>query len=235
VLLLLDNITERKEIQMALYKQAQEVAALNERQRLARDLHDAVSQSLFSASIIAESLPRLWEQNPNKVFPNLLQLHQLIKSAAAEMRILLWELRPANLIGTGLDKLLEQLVDAVQSRRKMAIRCTVEGIKRLPDDVHIAFYRIVQEALNNIVKHSQATEAIIYLSNEEGQTILRISDNGQGFSVEGPSTGLGLGTMRERAQIIGASLEIISRHEQGTEISVMWKASSADEESFAEN
>jgi two-component system nitrate/nitrite sensor histidine kinase NarX len=222
VLLVIDDITERKAIQMALYQQAQEVAALNERQRLARDLHDAVSQSLFSASIIAESLPRLWEQNPNKVLPNLVQLHRLIRSAAAEMRILLWELRPSNLVNTTMDILLTHLVNAVQARTKMTIECTVERTPVLPEDVHIAFYRIAQESLNNIVKHSQATEASIHLTVEGEQARLRIRDNGRGFRLEGASSGLGLGTMRERAQIIGASLELVSEPGQGTEITVTW-------------
>jgi two-component system nitrate/nitrite sensor histidine kinase NarX len=222
VLLVVDDITERKEIQMALYKQAQEMAALNERQRLARDLHDSVSQSLFSASIIAESLPRLWEQNPSKVFPNLTQLYRLIKSATAEMRILLWELRPANLVSTSLEELLAQLINALQSRTKTTIQCTAERVQSLPEDVHIAFYRIAQECLNNIVKHSQAAEAHIYLSAQGEQTILRIRDNGRGFSNDGNSSGIGMGTMRERAQMIGASLDIASQPGQGTEVTVIW-------------
>ena len=223
VLLIVDHITERKEIQNALLKQAQEVATLNERQRLARDLHDAVSQSLFSASIISESLPRLWEQNPNKVFPNLLQLHQLIKSAAAEMRILLWELRPANLLSTSLDNLFAQLISAAQSRTKMTIQYQVKGAQQFPEDVHMAFYRIAQESLNNIIKHSRATAASIHLSTDIEQTTLRIRDNGRGFSSAGTSSGFGMSTMRERAQIIGASLEIISDGERGTEITLVWR------------
>jgi signal transduction histidine kinase len=92
----------------------------------------------------------------------------------------------------------------------------------LPEDVHIAFYRIAQESLNNIVKHSQATEASIHLTVEGEQARLRIRDNGRGFRLEGASSGLGLGTMRERAQIIGASLELVSEPGQGTEITVTW-------------
>jgi signal transduction histidine kinase len=224
VLLMVDHITDRKEIQLALYQQAQEMAALNERQRLARDLHDAVSQSLFSASIIAESLPRLWEQHPTKVFPNLNQLHRLIKSASAEMRILLWELRPANLVGTSLDELLAQLVSAIQSRTKMVVQCHVDGKPKLPDDVHITFYRIAQESLNNIIKHSQATEAHIQFSREAERSILRVRDNGRGFNTSGVSSGLGLSTMRERAQLIGASFEIVTEPGQGTEVMLTWVA-----------
>jgi signal transduction histidine kinase len=222
VLLMVDHITGRKEIQLALYQQGQDMAALNERQRLARDLHDAVSQSLFSASIIAESLPRLWEQNPNKVFPNLNQLHQLIKSASAEMRILLWELRPANLVGTTLDELLAQLVNAVQSRTKIVIQCQVEGKPKLPDDVHLTFYRIAQESLNNIIKHSQATEAQIELSRRAERSILRVRDNGRGFSTRAVSSGLGLSSMHERAQLVNASFDIVSEPGQGTEITLTW-------------
>jgi signal transduction histidine kinase len=205
-----------------LFEQAQEAAALNERHRLARDLHDSVSQSLFSASIIAESLPRIWEQYPPKALPLVFDLHQLIKSTEAEMRVLLWELRPESLVTTTLDKLLTQLVTAVKSRTTMTIECKVERLRELPEEVRIAFYRITQEALNNIVKHSRATEANIYLQGAGDKTTLRIQDNGLGFSVDDVSAGLGLGNMRERAEMIGASLELASQRGQGTEIIVAW-------------
>jgi signal transduction histidine kinase len=205
-----------------LFEQAQEAAALLERQRLARDLHDSLSQSLFSASIIAESLPRMWERNPDSVFPLIRDLHQLIKGTAAEMRILLWELRPANLVTTTLDKLLLQLINAVQGRTKMIVTSTTDEIQQLPEDVHVAFYRVAQESLNNIVKHSHATEVNIYLSSKADNVILGIHDNGQGFSLEETASGFGLGNMRERAHLIGASLDLKTQPGKGTEITLTW-------------
>jgi signal transduction histidine kinase len=118
-------------------------------------------------------------------------------------------------------------MNAAQSRTKMTIQCQVEGEQPLPEEVHIAFYRIAQESLNNIIKHSQATQAHITLSCQPEQAVLRIRDNGQGFSSKTPTSGFGLGTMRERAQMIGASLEIISERQQGTEITVRWSSVAA--------
>ncbi len=205
-----------------LFAEAQEVAAANERQRLARDLHDAVSQTLFSARLISETLPRTWERDPAKVQARLVQLHELIKGAAAEMRVLLWELRPAKLTTAKLDQLLTELVDSVQSRREMTIQCSIETISGLPPDIHVAFYRIAQECINNIVKHSEATDASISLDGDAHQISLRVRDNGRGFSPDDTAAGFGLGSMRERAQLIGATLDINSQPGEGTEITVTW-------------
>lgn len=205
------------------YAQAQEIAAHNERQRLARDLHDSVSQSLFAASSIAESATKQWERNPDKVFPMLLDIHQLLRGSMAEMRILLWELRPANIINTPLDKLITQLVNAYRSRTHMTLHCETVETQELPEDVHVAFYRITQESLNNIVKHSQATEARIELAAYGEEITLQIQDNGQGFDMAETSSGFGLDNIRERAEMVGASVDIASALAQGTKITIMWK------------
>jgi signal transduction histidine kinase len=205
-----------------LFEEAQEAAVLRERQRLGRDLHDSVSQSLFSASVITESLPNLWKRNPDKVLPLLTDLHQLIKGTSAEMRVLLWEFRPASLVSNPLDKLLAQLVDAVQGQSKMSIHFTAQDIQRLPEDVHIVFYRVAQESLNNIVKHSQATEVALQLYDDDHKTTLHIQDNGQGFDTGASSSGLGLDNMQERARTIGAFFSLDSKPGRGTEITLSW-------------
>jgi signal transduction histidine kinase len=138
------------------------------------------------------------------------------------MRILLWELRPANLVSTSLDNLFIQLANAVESRTKMKIHCKAKGKASLPEDVHIAFYRIAQESLNNIVKHSQATEANIDLFLAKDKYTLQVSDNGRGFNILQTRPGIGLDAMRERAQMVGAALEIDSEPGRGTKITVTW-------------
>jgi signal transduction histidine kinase len=208
-----------------LFEQAHEAAALEERQRLARDLHDSVSQSLFSASIIAETLPTLFAQNPTRVVTLLADLRTLIKGITAEMRILLWEMRPANLVTTSLDKLLAQLVEAASGRTKIDISLKVDTFEQLPESIHIVFYRIAQEALNNIVKHSHATKATLHLYMKEQSVILHIHDNGRGFSQEQISSGFGLDNMQERAEMVGASYVVESKLGQGTEITFVWKVS----------
>lgn len=208
-----------------LYEEAKNLAAVNERQRLARDLHDAVSQTLFSANIIAESLPRLWTQNPDKTLQLLEQIHLLNRGAMAEMRTLLVELRPEALINTRLEILLSQLVDAAKVRKPMEITQKVELQNRqpLPPEVHVAFYRIAQEALTNIIKHANATETIVELKAQRQRVECVITDNGEGFNVKQISRGIGMISMRERAESIHARLSIVSRKGKGTRVSLVWQ------------
>ncbi|MCC7449267.1 MAG: PAS domain S-box protein [Anaerolineae bacterium] len=206
-----------------LYSHAQELAAIQERQRLARELHDAVSQSLFSANMIAETLPRLWERNPKRGQQALAYLRQLTKGALAEMRTLLLELRPATLLESDLSTLLRQLAEAAASRKEMDIACDVEGQTDLPGPAKVAFYRIAQEAVNNTVKHAHASQVAIKLTACNGVIELHIGDNGRGFDpVLVPATQLGLKIMRERAEAIGAALEINTQPGKGTQVAIRW-------------
>lgn len=206
-----------------LYEHAGELATIEERSRLARDLHDAVSQTLFSASLIAEVLPTLWEKDPEKGKIRLEEIRQLTRGALAEMRTLLLELRPSALIEAELPHLLEQLAEAVTSRIRIPVGVTSTGECILPDDVKVAFYRIAQEALNNVAKHSEATEAAVNLICENDQVTLNVNDNGVGFNTDNISPeSLGVGIMHERAEDIEALLTIRSQVGAGTEIIVIW-------------
>ena len=140
-----------------LYEQARQLAVMEERQRLARELHDAVTQTLFSASLIAEALPTIWESDQDEGRQLLQDLRQLSRGALAEMRTLLMELRPAALVEANMADLLRQLGEAVTGRTGVPVTVTVEGQYKFPPDVHVALYRIAQEALNNVVKHAQAS------------------------------------------------------------------------------
>jgi signal transduction histidine kinase len=151
-----------------LYEEAQQLAATQERSRLARDLHDAVTQTLFSASLIAEVLPALWESDHAEGRQLLGELRHLTRGALAEMRTLLLELRPAALVEANLGDLLRQLAESVSGRSGIPVIVSLEGcpVPDLPDDVHVALYRIAQEALNNVVKHAQATRVAVTLRCE---------------------------------------------------------------------
>jgi PAS domain S-box-containing protein len=215
--------TEQKRTAETLAIQAQERVAAAERQRLARDLHDAVTQTLFSASLIAEVLPKLWEKDPNEGRRRLEELRQLTRGALAEMRMLLLELRPAALTEAGLADLLRQLTEAATARARLPVNLTCEGPCNVPPDAQIALYRVAQEALNNVVKHSGATEASVRLHCQADLTELTISDNGSGFDVDAVSAKhLGLRIMRERAEAAGADLEIKSTAGHGTKIVINW-------------
>jgi signal transduction histidine kinase/predicted hydrocarbon binding protein len=206
-----------------LYEQAKELAAFNERQRLARELHDAVTQTLFSASLIAEVLPRLWEMNPEQGMARLDELRELTRGALAEMRALLLELRPSTLTEVGLGDLLKQLAEAITGRARIPIETRVEGSCNPPPDVKIAFYRIAQEALNNVAKHAGATHALVALRCEEGALQVRVEDDGRGFDpAEVALDSLGLSIMRERAEAIDARLTLESESGRGTRVAVTW-------------
>lgn len=210
-----------------LYERAQELAVMQERNRLARDLHDAVTQTLFSASLIADALPSTWESDPAQGRQLLKELRQLSRGALAEMRTLLLELRPAALTETHLDSLLRQLCEAASGRAGLLVSVNVARDCKLPPDAHIAIYRIAQEALNNILKHSRATNVAVGLSCrviDAGQIIeLSISDDGRGFDLANvPPDHFGLRNMRERAQAIGAEFEVHSQPGHGTQIRVAW-------------
>ena len=210
-----------------LAAQAQAAAAFEERQRLARDLHDAVSQTLFSATVTAEALPKLWERNPQRALEKLEQVVQLNSAAMAEMRTLLLELRPDVIVNNYLDVLLKQLVTAAKGRRKIKTELELNTTNvTLPPDVHISFYRIAQEAIHNIMKHSRATQFKVQFSEEDSRIILYVEDNGIGFDSATISAGLGLNTMRERANLIGANIKFNSQVGSGTSVTLEWKHNS---------
>ncbi len=213
-----------------LYQQAEETAAAAERTRLARELHDAVTQTLFSASLIAEVLPDIWDMNENEGRRRLEDLRQLTRGALAEMRTLLVELRPDALIQIPLSDLLRQLCESLVGRVRLPIESSIEGQRKLPPDVQVGLYRIAQEALNNVVKHSKATQAMVTLRLHE-TVRLSVADNGCGFiPADVPPDHLGLKIMRERADAIGARIAIQSEPGEGTQVTVTWKQTKTEGE-----
>lgn len=200
----------------------QRVAA--ERSRLARDLHDAVTQTLFSTSLIAEVLPRLWDKDPDEGRLRLEEIRELTRGALAEMRTLLLELRPVALEYTEIEDLLRQLIEAFRGRARLPVSLEVEQAHTLPLDVRVAVYRIAQEALNNIAKHAAASQVSVSLTADHGFAHLEVNDDGKGF--ESPPDGsehLGMGIMQERAEGVGGSLEITSRPGEGTCVTFRWQ------------
>lgn len=212
-----------------LRKQAEEMAVAAERNRLARDLHDAVTQTLFSASLIAEVVPRILEKNKEEGLKRIEEIRQLTRGALAEMRTLLFELRPATLVEAPLEDLLRQLSEAVTGRARIPVALNINGNTSLPLEAKIAFYRIAQEALNNISKHSGAKNVCVeFRSNEDKHLAivvagLRITDDGRGFDPDAvTSQHFGLSIMRERAAAIGANLSVRSQPGEGTAIELEW-------------
>lgn len=207
---------------------AAENARMEERNRLSRELHDAVSQTLFSASLMADTLPLVWQQNPQQGQQVLAELRQLNQNALAEMRILLLELRPSALIDKPFGELLQQLSTRVGVHAPLTVKLEIEQDCILPPEVQTTFYRIAQESLNNISKHAGATLVSLYFEGMSAQAILTISDEGCGFHPQQILAGhLGLDIMRERAINIGATLEIEAQPEHGTTITLIWNKADA--------
>jgi signal transduction histidine kinase len=188
-----------------LYAQAQQLAALEERNRLARDLHDSVTQTLFSITLTAESARAMMVKKPERVGAQLERLQNLARGALAEMRALIFQLRPAALEEQGLVQALEKHIASVRSKEGLQIDFVAEGERRLSNEQEQALYRIAQEALNNIVKHAQATQVDVKLVINDETATLGIQDNGVGFDTATPATpqsserkSLGMTSMRER-------------------------------------
>ena len=216
------------------------LGASEERNRLARDLHDSVTQVLFSASVLADILPTALERDPQQAIESADALRLLTRGALAEMRTLLLELRPAAIIKTPLHDLISQLTEAVVSRANLSFRLMIEQIPEVPEEVHVGFYRVAQEALNNVVKHAEASQVTVHLSatpihsNAAGvpsqELKLSIIDDGLGFSLaDEHAAGMGLNIMKERASGIDADLTIASEIGQGTSVDLAWPGSAYSE------
>ena len=212
-------------INAELYGRAQELAVLEERQRLARNLHDAVNQSLFSAGLIAEVLPRLWDRDQAEARRSLDDLRRLTRGALAEMRVLLAELRPSTLTDAELGDLLRLLGNAFTGRTNIPVILKVSGQSSLPAETQVALYRICQETLNNIGKHAKANQVYIELLHESHNLEIHIRDDGQGFDPASLrlSGHYGLEMMRERSEMVGAELKVTSQPGKGTEVAIYWK------------
>jgi len=218
------EIEQRMGVEDALRRSEMEKAVTAERSRLARDLHDAVTQTLFSASLIAEVLPRLWAKDPERGRQQLEEVRLLTRGALAEMRSLLLELRPEALAKAKMDDLLHQLGRAMTGRTGVPVSVSADVQCPLPAEVKVALYRIAQEALNNASKHAEASHVDVHFQCEDGLATLAITDDGRGFDVDNiPPGHLGVGIMRERAAAVGAELEIESEIGRGTEVRVIWE------------
>ena len=200
---------------------AKEKALHEERNKLARELHDTVTQTLFSANLIAEIVPGLWKKDPKSAVERLKEVSQLNNTALMEMRTLLYELRPSVLKDEDLGIILRNLARSVEGRTKILIETIITGEHKFPPKIELGYFRIAQEALNNIIKHSKATKVSITLNALADRLYMEIADNGRGFDEKDvSSTSLGLAIMRERAKKMGSVFTIESIPGKGSRITV---------------
>lgn len=209
----------RRPTRLALLR---ETAAGDERARIARELHDSVTQTLFSIAMVADALPRTLERDPDGALGSARELRALALGALAEMRTQLFELRPDALAATSLRTLVQQQAEVLAGRFRVPVDVVADDLA-LPADVKLALYRIVQEALHNAGRHAHATRVAVRLQRVPGGLLLEVVDDGRGFDPAGPPTGShGLGIMRERCEQVGATLRVTSTPLRGTSISVAW-------------
>jgi len=202
-----------------LFERAGQVAAIEERQRLARELHDSVSQALYGIALGARTAKTQLEREPTKAAEPVDYILSLAEAGLAEMRSLIFELRPESLANEGLVAALDKQVAACRARYGIAIDADIGEEPEAPLETKEALYRIAQEALHNVVKHARATHVTLSLVREDSTLTLRIADNGAGFDPGGDFAGhLGLKSMRERAALLGGTLEIASGAGEGTSI-----------------
>ena len=200
-----------------LFEQAQNLAALEERQRLARELHDSVTQSLFSMTMIAGALPRILERDKEQARERIERLSELAQGALAEMRALIFELRPDSLEREGLVSALDKQAAALRARHGIHFDAALCPEPDVPVAVKEALYRIAQEAMHNTVKHARASRLELRLACDDDGITLEVQDDGIGFDPSASFPGhFGQTSMRERAVRLNGQLDVFSGPGQGT-------------------
>jgi signal transduction histidine kinase len=211
-----------------LFLEARDKASLEERTRLAHDLHDSVTQTVFSLGMLARAAQAQYERRSTKLGNTLDRVATLAQEALVEMRALLFELRPLGLSDEGLSTALAKLVEVVRTRSGVAITYTATGDVRLAPEMEMAVFRIVQEALANVVKHAHAGAAAVTLTAGESGLTVQIRDTGAGFdpaapvaaTADGTRGGQGMRSMRERAAAAGVGLLVESAPGRGTTVTI---------------
>jgi PAS domain S-box-containing protein len=202
-----------------LFAETRGKAALEERQRLARELHDSVSQALYGIALGAKTARKLLDQDPQRVADPLEYVLSLAEAGLAEMRALIFELRPESLETEGLVAALEKQTAALRARHEIGVQAILCDEPEASPEVKEAVYRIAQEALHNTVKHARATKVGITMGCDSGWINLEVFDDGVGFDAGGDFPGhLGLRSMGERAERLGGTLEVDSTPGSGTRI-----------------
>lgn len=202
---------------LSLQQQSRQLAALQERQRLARDLHDSVTQTLFSLNLTSQAVVNVAQRDPLEAARQMERVQALAQSALTEMRSLIEELRPSTLEEEGLPATLEKLIRDAGLPAELEVR---DGDRPAPE-IEMAFYRILKEALHNAVRHAGPARIRIRLDLTTDPLVASIEDDGSGFdAAEAGAAGLGLSSMRQRARELGGRLSVRSRPGEGTVVRV---------------
>ncbi|CQR47030.1 Sensor histidine kinase LiaS [Paraliobacillus sp. PM-2] len=203
-------------------KSAHKAATIEERQRLARDLHDAVSQQLFALTMMSQATVRLVEKKPEKAKNQMKEIAATALQAQTEMRALLLHLRPVHLSGDPLPLGIKQLVHELEQKCSIDFQVMIDSFERLSEITEEHVFRIVQESLSNTLRHAEATEVTIEIKKYKNELFIHIADDGKGFdpSSQQKIASYGLKTMKERSEEIGGTFAIRSKVGEGTHIDI---------------
>lgn len=217
------NYYEEQEKKLALEQENRKLAVVEERNRIARELHDSVSQNLFGISLNLNTLPAIIRNDTEKGIEMIEQLQEMVQEVQTEMRLMIYELRPLNLTEKGFFEAMESMISLFRRRYELDISCQLSGEEdNLNSNEQLVLYRVVQELLNNVVKHAAADRVKMGISIESERTILRVKDNGIGFKPESIDSEKSFGLMgiKERLAEVGGELTINSNPGQGAEMVV---------------
>ncbi len=206
-----------------LYANNKKLAVLEERNRLARELHDSVIQSLYSMTLLAGGWDRFSPQEKATASDEFVsEFSEIAQQALKEMRLLIYNLRPPVLEQEGLLGALHARLDVVEKRAGIETRLVVDELPKLSLSVQEAVYRIAIEALNNSLKHANASRIMLHLGCQDSHSVMKIVDDGRGFDLSAPQghEGMGLKSMRERAKETGGSLQVFSTLKEGTQVTL---------------
>jgi len=207
-----------------LLQAREELAALEERNRLARDLHDSVKQQVFAVVMQIAAARHLLDRDPDAARTRLIDAERLARQAQRELTDLIRELRPAALQGKGLVAALQDFVAEWSRRTDIDARLRLQGARPLPLDVEQALFRVVQEAMANVARHSNARQVEVRLAWKDGTVLLRIADDGRGFNPDtARGRGVGLKSMEERVRALGGTFYVTSDPGKGTVVEVRLK------------
>ncbi|WP_077297228.1 sensor histidine kinase [Virgibacillus pantothenticus] len=202
-------------------KNSYKTAVMEERQRIARDLHDAVSQQLFALAMFSEAAIKQLDEAPELAKKQMMEVAKAALQSQTEMRALLLHLRPVYLSGEPLDKGITKLVNELQQKSHIDFQLSLPDNLNITETIEEHVFRIVQEALANILRHSNASKVVIQISKRSDELLLHISDNGNGFNVdEERKASYGLKTMKERSEELGGTFRIRSSEREGTYVDI---------------
>jgi signal transduction histidine kinase len=219
-IIFINDITDQKKAEKNKLKTFQEKILILERKRIARELHDTVSQSLFASNLMSESISKSWNKKPEAVLKNLEIIRGLNTAALSDIRILLTNLMPEKISKINLIELIKTLLNSFKKRLEIKTDFIYDGNYNFTNKVKLEVYYIAQEIFNNILKHSEATYVNVRLKLYYNNLEMIISDNGKGFNLKDKNTRrrFGINIMRERTKLINASLNITSNPGQGTTV-----------------